>query len=124
MFASIYFKVTLVLPWISFLLTICFVFYAFTIRYKSMEGKRVMKEIQKIRNNLESDLENIDKSSYPYIYLYSYFWNENEEIFEKMSSFLNDKKILKKTELETLKKMYQLGKKLQYDFLLNSEITE
>ena len=124
LFASIYFKVTLVLPWISFLLTVCFVFYAFTIRYKSMEGKRVMKEIQKIRNNLESDLENIDKSSYPYIYLYSYFWNENEEIFEKMSSFLNDKKILKRTELETLKKMYQLGKKLQYDFLLNSEITE
>lgn len=124
LFASLYFKVSLVLPWISFLLTICFVFYAFTVRHKTMEGKRVMKEIQKIRNNLENDLKNIPKASYPYFYLYSYFWNENEKIFDNMSSFLSNKKILKRSELETLKKMYQLGKKLQYDFLLNSEITE
>lgn len=123
LFASVYFKVSYLLPWLSFLITLLFVFFCFSFSPKTKEGRYLSKKLQKVRETLEGDLTSLNKSEYLDYYLYSYFWNKNEDVYEKMMLLLKRDGLKNREIISSLKKMKQIALKIQYAYLLNDEIT-
>lgn len=123
LFASIYFKVSYILPWIAFLITLLFVFFCFGVSPKTKEGRRVTKKGQDMKNSFDTDLSSLDEKDYLTYYIYSYYWNKNEEVYEKMQTLLKKEPLVNRKQIGTLKKMKQISLKIQYAFLLNDEMT-
>ncbi len=122
LFASVYFRLNILLPWICFIITILFCIYCWMIKKRTKKGQIDYMKFQALSQYL-MDFDSHFKQSlpktveFPIYFAYASLFGITDQVYEQMRKKTKGKKI--DTQIT---RMNTLNQKVKYAMMLNQEM--